>query len=169
MLEYEDIIDLLYLPEIDKHIPEGMGYSIPILGRIGTDIIDNFYIFSRSPDGTSCSLPTAKFGVNAQSGTLQYFEELAPDTIQDVRCDSDGMIQLTPLTQNPDIAECVSYMEEFYGVVREFVFDDNLTSVQTEALTVYIKALLACIEPELQPVYFALSPEFFKWALKVLD
>lgn len=169
MLEYEDIIDLLYMPEIDKHIPEGMGHSIPILSRNGTDIIDNFYIFSRDPEGRFCSLPTAKFGINALKGSLEYFKELSPDSFRYVKFDCDGIIQLTPLSQIPDIADCVEDMENYYAIVREFAFLDKLTSEQSDTLKKYLRALLTCIEPELQLMYFALSPDFFKWGLTALD
>ena len=166
MITYKDAIKTLFLPEIEYLIPDGLGHSLPIFGLNDSTIVDNFFIYSESLDGKTCTPPIARLCIDVQNQKLVHYYDVSEKPFASFSENESEIIELK--VEEKDYISIFKKFEVGYAEVRKFAFSLIISNEQKNVLAEYIKSLFDLINPELYSTYIELSPSFFKWVKESL-
>ncbi|MCM1104457.1 MAG: hypothetical protein NC409_10170 [Clostridium sp.] len=140
----------------------GMYCSEPIITKDDKgELIDNYFMYSRSKDFTQIEVPEAMFGIYSERGEKAYITK-------DVSQKFEQRTYQETFEAADKIKSAFKRYEELYPLVRENAYlqisDENKKHVSD-----YLEALRIVSGNTLYSFYCKLYPSFFEWADKALN
>lgn len=146
-VSYKDIKNLLYSEEFSYLIPDGFVLSQPIIGKSNRDIIDNFFVMTKTQN--ICK-PIYRFTLDYPNKKIIYFAEYPEIELPKQIKTQDGL----------NIKEFLEY-QELFSTIRQ-MYADNIQK-DRKIICRYTFLLLKLIPRYLSGYYNELSPKFFSW------
>ena len=150
---WKEICRLILGSAWERCLPDSCGLSLPVPGRQGGGTVIRLFACGIRPDGGSLSPPYGYFSVSADKKEVLSF-----DAVKDRRGEP-----VLPGAGSGDLRE----YEILFEKIMELAFR-NLRPEETQTLRAYLCSLEA-YAPGQRPYYRALSPEFFRWAKKIIN
>ena len=152
----------IQMTECADIICAGMYCSEPIMTKDGKgEIIDNYFMYSRSQDFTTIGVPEIKFGIYSERGEKAYIDK-------DVSKAFEQQTYQESFEPKEKIKNAYKKYEELYPVVREFAFMQT-SEENKKVLADYLDSLRIVSGNTLYSFYRKLYPTFFEWAEKAID
>lgn len=145
---YDELMLLLNSEDFFELVPDGLCVSQPIPRNINGDIVDCFFVSSKSDNELT---PAYKFGISFNKKELVFFNKYAKSNSQEKG--SNNAIGL-------DLDDFDLY-KNLYSNVRGMYKGEAATD--KVVILNYIKLFFRIISPSLLPYYNDLSPEFFQF------
>lgn len=166
-LTYEQIFGVLFSPEIEEYVPDGISVSHPIINIVDGRIVDCFLLYSSSSDKTKYTVPSARIVVDSIQKSLVDFK-----TVDDMPFSVyDGTDYFTDEIDNQDLNsrnDIEKEYERLYINVRKIAFKQDITDAEKEELICFIRMLKNVEKEHLLPFLFELGESFFIWTKRVI-
>lgn len=153
MIFYDDIIDLLHSEPFSDLIPDGLSLSQPILSLKNNNIIDNFFVSTKS---NGILKPIYKFGIIYDLKEIDYIEKYEDIVYEKVLTCDYG------LTYD----EFIDY-KKAYSSVRQMY--SGSINIDKAVIIEYSSLLLKLVPDYLLDFYNNLSNEFFEFLNNALS
>ncbi|MDR1701843.1 MAG: hypothetical protein LBR56_03595 [Sporomusaceae bacterium] len=160
-LTYKDIVDKIYLPEMQHYVKDGLAYSRPLPGKTKSKLVDCFFSFVISMEDNVAIGPLAMFRIDAQEGKLMVGEDIDRAFHKE--------IVLHEIENITEMEFGIKQYENLYPTVRQFAFATPTTPQQKQMLGEFLDALkIVAMNEDLLGIYKSLAPEFFFWSGQAL-
>lgn len=167
-LTYEQIFGVLFSPEIEEYVPDGISVSHPIIDIVDGRIVDCFLLYSSSSDKKKYTVPSARIVVDSTQKSLVDFK-----TVDDMPfAVYDGTDYFTEDTDKRDLEirkDIEKEYERLYINVRKNAFKKDISDADKEELVCFIRVLKKVEKEHLLPFLFEIGEAFFVWAKNVIE
>ncbi len=152
----------IQMTECADIICAGMYCSEPIMTKDDEgELIDNYFMYSRSQDFSTIGVPEIMFGIYSEHGKKAYINK-------DVSREFEQRTYQESFEPKETIKAAYKRYEELYPVVRENAFL-QISAENKKDIADYLDSLRIVSGNTLYTFYRKLYPTFFEWADKATE
>ncbi len=152
----------IQMTECADIICAGMYCSEPIMTKDDKgEIIDNYFMYSRSQDFATIGVPEIMFGIYSERGEKAYIDK-------DVSKEFEQRTYQESFEPSATIKSAYKRYEKLYPVVRDNAFL-QISAENKNNIAEYLDSLRIASGNTLYSFYRKLYPTFFEWADKAID
>lgn len=163
MMTLYEVKNIVFRTECENLLLDGLCCSEPIMIKDSKGIVDNYFVYSLDREKKSYSGPIAKFGIYSETITVAYID-------RNIKiCVGKGENDYFP-AQNWGCYDNIAYDNyvNSFPVIREFIFEKNLSKENKEQVRIYIDSLKCIVDDSLWEIYKELNPLFYEWINEIL-
>ena len=157
MMDYEEILSALAVPEINHYVRDEVASSYPVVGLYDGKIVDCYFIYCVPlTEEDNAEGPLAVLIVDSENQKLNEYSEKESTKIDVISsCDDENFWKAD------------ERFEELYPMVRSFAFSKSISQSQKESLKLFLDTFDMLVSCSLRKIYVELFPDFFEWANEI--
>ena len=155
-MKYNDIVNLLFLPENESLIPDGIAYSEAICEIADGKLLDSFFLYTIVDMRKKAIGPLAKISVDASTKTVVDYCEYENPREFSLRNNYD----------DETIIEALNSYETLYPELRNIYFEKQSDAKAKELLMQIISSISVFANDDMLSIYNQLFPESFKFMIE---
>ena len=154
-MEYKDIVKILFLPENESLIPDGVAYSEAICEKKDGILVDSFFLYTIKEMRSEAVGPLAKISVDASTGRIvDYCEYENPQEFS-----------LENRYDSATILDALDNYEALYPKLRDAYCRKEQDANTRELLLQIIKDINIFANDEMLSIYNQLFTETFQFII----